>query len=177
MSESYCDKKYRPIMFETDMVRAILEGRKTQTRRVKFKCDAGDILWVRETFHYAGRGFPVYKADAKDKEGNVYDITKVGRWLSPYYMKMEHSRLFLRVENVREERLQDISESDCLCEGIIYNAGDGQCYIDKGNIKEKRFSKPKDKFACLWDGINAKRGCGWDANPVVKVIEFRRAEI
>jgi len=152
--------KYRPILFTTDMVRAILDGRKTQTRRIKYKCDVGDILWVRETWNKAVDfrkdeavwGY-VYKAD------NPYDKGII-KWKPSIFMPREACRLFLQVESVRVEQLHKITHEECYKEGII---------IDKAIIADEFYL-----FQKLWDSINAKRGYGWDSNPMVKVIEFRR---
>lgn len=60
--------------------------------------------------------------------------------------------MLLEITSIRVERLQDITDRDICAEGF---SGAGT-------------------FAHLWDKLNAKRGCGWDTNPFVWVIEFRR---
>jgi hypothetical protein len=143
------------------MVRAILSGSKTQTRRIKFKCDVGDILWVRETWKISDFSLDkkiLYKAD----ENNLW----VRGWKPAIFMPREACRLFLRVEALRVERLRDIAKSDAKAEGAPRASGyDG----DTLNGYVAGFRK-------LWDGINAKRGYGWDANPLVTVIEFKMEE-
>jgi len=173
-------QKLRPILFTTDMVRAILDGRKTQTRRIKSTCEVGDVLWVRETWRVAevlgkttDENFHISVKFKDGKTGYVkftpdrYNkfrkfIEKPRQWFSSIYMPREACRLYLQVEAVREERLNDIPPPDLLKEGTPYTSED-----------------PNDvrlEFIRLWDSINAKRGYGWDSNPIVKVIEFRVLE-
>ena len=199
----------KPILFNTDMVRAILEGRKTVTRRVikdkdiisawdcesdgtpiafidqetgdshppTFQCQyqPGDILYVRETWAY---GY----VDTTDFECRCNECffeelkagTKKGSFLMPRYfyrtenldglnvrwrpsihMPKEAARLFLRVTDVRVERLQDIDDAGVVSEGM--NIG--------------------DPFDELWDStVKAadRDQYGWSANPLVWVIEFER---
>ena len=129
----------KPILFNTDMVRAILEGRKTVTRRVvKFKpgqnpqwtgyipdgpvlygsnnipaskspYHPGDILYVRETWARSMAGTYLYKATDTP--------IILDRWRPSIHMPKEAARLFLRVTDVRVERLQDMCLIDCLKEG------------------------------------------------------------
>lgn len=189
-----------PILFSTPMVKAICEGRKTQTRRIIkpqpdneheytrvnqvgkwFHVEAdkpdpvmftvtcpygvpGDHLWVRET--WAGdenTGF-AYKASEPDVlpfgEECIFD-----KWKPSIFMPRTASRITLEVVNVRIERLQDISDSDAVSEGVdmsMLSAG-------TGNISYAQF-----QFSQLWDYINEKRGFGWDTNPLVWVVEFKR---
>lgn len=136
----------KPILFNTEMVRAILDGRKTQTRRVitpqpeksgnlglyRWKCytdmvgesevssklrnsplakyTIGDILYVRETWGLSfGTDAVYYKAD-----NEPIRIT----WQPSIHMPKEAARIFLRVTDVRVERLQDITPAECVREGI-----------------------------------------------------------
>jgi hypothetical protein len=159
--------KHRPILFSTDMVRAILAGRKTQTRRIKFRCDAGDLLWVRETWACEGLSGYTYKADP--------DVPFCVKWRPSLFMPREACRLFLRVENVREERLRDISYDDVFAEGITSTVAGVPPYdlIYRIPNNPNYYYTHTQAFEALWDSINAKRGYGWDANPLVTVIEFK----
>jgi len=157
--------RMRPILFSTPMVQAILEGRKTQTRRIKYKCEVGDVLWVRESFIPLGKdpdtGKHViwcYKADGS----RPCDERGVGRWNPSLFMPRKAARIFLLVKAVRVERLQDITASDCIEEGILEP--------QKAPAVARMFMRLD--FKKLWDGINAKRGYSWESNPFVKVIEF-----
>lgn len=76
-------------------------------------------------------------------------------------MPKEIARIFLRVTDVRVERVQDITEQDAEREGV--------------KSYDPMFSS-KEEFAVLWDSLNAKRGYGWDKNPWVWVYTFERIE-
>jgi len=179
----------KPILFSTPMVQAILDGRKTQTRRVikdkditnwfdidvdgkpiayidqetgdsyppthRAKYQPGDILWVRETWakriHSDNRYY--YKAD--NNLGAIFN-REDDKWRPSIFMPREAARIFLRVKNVRVERVQDIGEEDALAEGVEW----------------LNFATAKEAFTALWDGINGKRVYGWDTNPWVWVVEF-----
>jgi len=203
--------KERPILFSGEMVRAILDGRKTMTRRVikpqppiswdvcepvehtsgvfcfyrssdtdfhgYKKCpygQHGDRLWVKETWSQfaprpkPGDGVPEnacidYRADYSasalrrglDSDGDPY---KPPSWRPLIHMPRWASRINLEVVSVRVERVQDISEDDARAEGISNPLG----------------SLALNIFPSLWDSINLKRGYGWDTNPWVWVIEFKR---
>lgn len=134
--------KQIPILFKTEMVQAILAGRKTQTRRlitpqpnggvrespfvksgiedihgreIKSKWAIGDQLWVRETFGWN----PDYPEGImpcyKADPGHEYDGIK---WKPSLFMPREASRITLEITNVRVERLLSISEEDAIAEGI-----------------------------------------------------------
>jgi len=79
------------------------------------------------------------------------------------------SRITLEVTAVRVERVQDIAEADAIAEGCQ------PPFVDHlGNHRNPHGDN--GEFHMLWDSINAKRGYGWDANPWVWVVEFRRLE-
>lgn len=177
-----------PILFSGEMVCNILEGRKTQTRRVinpqprelpvlcgdgrwrsengtpGFRCrygKPGDHLWVRETFCDVNAELIPLKKKVyyrADKE-----ISPLMKWRPSIYMPRWASRITLEVVKVRVERLQDISEADARAEGVP------QC-----PAYTKTDTPYKKEFERVWDEINGKRGYGWSVNPFVWVIEFRK---
>ncbi|MCH8121170.1 MAG: hypothetical protein IIC00_15790 [Planctomycetes bacterium] len=177
-----------PILFTSEIVRAILDGRKTQTRRVPVEryrnWKVGDTLWVRESFAI----FDVdgdediaigYKADDtyktvewfKDKR-KEFGKLRLGKWRSSLHLHRWAARIFLEITGLRDERVQDISWRDCKAEGIIL-IGDELVF----NNRKQKHSLLRTKFNRLWDSINAKRHNGiyaWPKNPVVKVIEFKK---
>ena len=187
---------FKPILFSTPMVQAILRGEKTQTRRLcKFgkaydifhdgkheveaektfenilpcKYKIGDILWVRETWHPKRHSFPIglpfeYKATAKE-DGNPTDEP----WKPSIFMPKEACRIFLKLKSIRIEKLNDISESDAICEGIEQKDGHYLDYIS-GNYCRK----PKQSYQMLWAKINGKES--WVKNPFVWVYEFERTD-
>lgn len=157
----------------------------------------GGYLWVRETWQavhfdtdpetgYADnwygaekipkdpdenfkRQYPVvYKADG-DWEDDPYE--RGFKWRPSRYMPRWASRITLEILNVRVERVQDITEEGARAEGII----DGGC-LNCGNNEPCGCDNPqpdsRDSFIYLWDSINKKHG--WDTNPWVWVIEFKR---
>jgi hypothetical protein len=165
----------RGIIFSAPMVLAIIEGRKTQTRRViqrpyevpdfgRLRCPYGmvdHVLWVRETWGY--RKEQVRQVGASEDD-LVYrykadgDYISDEKWHSPRFMPRSASRLRLRIEEVRVQRVQDISEEDSAAEGC-----DGQ---DGG------FDSARAEFESLWDRINGKLA-PWDSNPWVWVLRFK----
>lgn len=119
--------KEKPIIFSREMVKALLEGRKTQTRRLikpqphernKSKYKVGDVLYVKEAWNWSNskKEEAIYKADYNDPAKGK------GFWKSPIYMPKELSRIHLEITNIRVERLKDISEEDAKSEGITSTA-------------------------------------------------------
>lgn len=182
----------RPILFNGEMVRAILDGRKICTRRlVKHNVDAvlnspyhmehpetedvwlikrlcrapydpGDILYVRETW---GEGYAegtyIYKAD--DKLAELPTIKKTSKILyhPSIHMPKEAARIWLKVTDVRVERLQDMTDDDAEAEG---------CFD---------YTSTALGFPDIWDSTIKKSDRDryeWVANPWVWVIEFERCE-
>lgn len=223
----------RPILFSGAMVRAIMAGKKTQTRRVfrdsvssdccgfrdwgdgmwsqmfRYKDEPealpkswthkspygepgdGDVLWVRETWRIGcdywtphgnwkdGAAAEIqFQADDKRKcmpcnreQLQWWHQKRRPGWKPSIHMPRWASRLTLLVEDVRVERVQEISDGDAIAEGIsktrlgLYEVGN-PC----GGMF--RCTKPRDVFMQLWDSINAKRGYGWKENPWVWVVTF-----
>ncbi len=167
----------KPILFNTEMVRAILDGRKTCTRRIMkpqptahygTHCaippyQQGDILYVRETWCKGSwmneKERYYYKADDNDF---------LCTWHPSIHMPKEAARIWLRVTGVRVERLQDIDGKGCVKEGI-----------EEEPLKDVGDEFVKGMFHDLWDSTIKKSDIdryGWDANPWVWVIEFERCE-
>ena len=175
--------KERPILFNGKMVQSILDGRKTQTRRVikpqpvsnpfpLQRCPYGvpiDLLWVQETWVKWDAGI-AYLADCLNRHGVESEDSKRCRldygviWKPSIHMPRWASRITLRVTDVRVERVQEISEADAQAEGVSawHDTNNGTVY--------------RPEFRTLWDSINAARGFGWDANPWVWVVEFERVQ-
>jgi len=174
----------KPILMSAPMVRAILEGRKTQTRRIYKResvihlvrmesgADAcvtdavcpygkvGDRLWVRESCWIDGVTDHVHYC--------ATDMPLTPRKTPSIFMPRWASRITLEVVAVRVESLQDISEEDCIAEGIEMLNG---CYRDYRSVCAWSTS-PKISYMTLWESIN--RVGSWAANPYVWVIQFRR---
>lgn len=192
----------KPILFNTEMVRAILDGRKTCTRRVvktrrKDACGfyvtkrqdgsftgvyeydedermfenqliqykPGDILYVRETWcglpvneagHFRGHPIYYYKAD-----GDLRPEGWRGAWRPSIFMPKEAARIWLKVTDVRVERLQDMTDDDAEAEG---------CFD---------YTSTALGFPDVWDSTIKKSDLdryGWAANPYVFVIEFSKID-
>lgn len=200
----------KPILFSTPMVQAILNDMKDMTRRVITNVDfqpwvnagftdefikapengllekapikAGDVLWVRETWMLETEqrihtGGYIYRAtDRPEPDGD----DKL-RWRPSIFMPKEAARIFLRVTEVRAERLEEIDEQDAISEGaLLYEGWQSQEYIKARDEAHASRTKPplgyspRQRFHHLWDKLNAARGYGWDKNPWVWVYTFER---
>jgi hypothetical protein len=225
----------KPILFNkqisTEMVRAILDGRKSCTRRICkdaneytvpdmefYNADRrtyavhnfadkehteqlsiaertcpicpGDILYVRETWQYLyeldgneqvieDTGKYYYAAtdtipfDAYvDENGVTHDHTP---WRPSIHMPKEAARIWLKVTNVRVERLQEITENGAKAEGAIDNRG----FIHSPENEYDRIHTAREHFIKIWNSTIKKSDLdrySWDVNPYVWVIEFERCE-
>lgn len=225
--------KVLPILFNTDMVRAILDGRKTATRRLikpqpKFRlcytfagCNHGtwsypsdtvyeywgeeyrlpdcitdedkkmvwkppynadDILYVRETW-YRGLNRILYKANYSENEKFYTNGKEIQiKWHPSIHMPKEAARIWLKVKDVRVERIKDMTDKDALNEGAqgvkCDHAGLGP-YGCTDCMNTGWLEPPILEFIGIWDSTIKKSDLnryGWDANPWVWVIEFERCE-
>lgn len=192
--------KNKGILFSAPMVRALLDGTKTQTRRtVKVTPDQcedigifyaehpcpygqpGDRLYVRETWLQDSDGIH-YRADETFPEGAA---AMLGGWRPSIHMPRKASRITLEVTGVRVERLNDISEADAIAEGITCENVIVGCNCNGGVHREEfadryffdggfcdGYEYAEDAYRALWEKINGPGS--WDLNPWVWVIEFRR---
>jgi len=238
--------KERPILFSSDMIKAILDGRKTQTRRVikpqpidefayigidpdypkseyhlwltdkrpghglRFciKCPygvVGDRLWVREVWRCTGGGDLrniIYRAEGDSAmsfcgidDGRagilhvpephwaewdrlVYETNKGCNWRSPIFMPKWAARIRCEITGIRVERVQELSISDCVDEGIQRSRGPlppcpTTAFKDySGEVAECGATA---SFRTLWDSLNGKKkGSSWSENPWCWCIEFKR---
>ena len=203
----------KPILFNTEMVRAILDGRKTCTRRVvklpknmsgrpveksgdigfmylggikRPPYQQGDILYVRETWGTYSKNwweadYFMYRADYPNgattytySDGIVCDLPK---WHPSIHMPKDAARIWLKVTDVRVERLQECGEGWCVDiekEGIV-TPQDPILYISDDAFHDAL----RMEFQKIWDSTIKKSDLdryGWNANPWVWVIEFERCE-
>ena len=120
----------------------------------------GDILYVRETWKKAPNGYYYYE----DWQRN--DIADVTKWKPSIHMPKEAARIWLKVTDVRVERLQEITEVQAQAEGCNSGLLTGACTA-------------RGQFEDLWNSTVKKSDIdryGWDANSYVWVIEFERCE-
>lgn len=187
--------KERPILFKGPLVRAILSGQKTVTRRllkmphglwetsatgelvpIPANCPygkPGDRLWVRETWAR------IRVAQAPDQEWVVYResdnrIDYGGPWKPGIHMFRRDSRILLEITAVRVERLQDISEQQAQAEGVRLMRDGSDTWVSRegpGNLVTP-WPTAKEAFSDLWNSINGPHA--WEANPWVWVVEFKR---
>ena len=217
------ETKERPILFNTEMVKAILDGRKTQTRRIikpqpKGMCEwdqkeifeniqkqnhvdyegnhffafhyddkesqfvkcpfgkVGDRFWVKENYRtlcnvdmfkpsHLNLGDPIlYQSDGSMKKANhhaVFSSASFGKCRPSIFMMKWMSRINLEITNIRVERIGSISIDDAKKEGVDCSKSPGAHYI---------------LFQRLWDSIYEKQGLGFDANPWVWIVDFKRVQ-
>lgn len=190
-------KNERPILFSAPMVRAILNGRKTQTRRIVRLNESGrvkqigglknwhlddanavqacpygklgDHLWVRETWAEIpdDGGTWIYRADDPD---DAWKQESGVRWKSGRFMPRAASRITLEIAGVRVERLKEITDEGAKAEGV-----EAMAWTNGNGTLTMRYT-PHSVFATLWDEINVKKA-PWESNPWVWVIEFKLLEV
>lgn len=194
----------KPILFNTEMVRANLDGRKSCTRRLvkgfvpddaiwgytaftpkgyiscrgtfadgygekffKLPYQTGDILYVRETW-YKDKYRYMYRVNYSDSEKFYRDGKEAKiKWHPSIHMPKEAARIWLKVTDVRVERLQEITEIGATKEGCVYD------------VEYALGNTAKGHFIEIWNSTIKKSDrdrYGWNANPWVWVIEFEQCE-
>lgn len=187
--------KERPILFSAPMVRAILEGRKTVTRRMckpqpsanaHTTCASGNPMgawWeTGKDINRCPHGQPgdrlwvreawveINVAQAPGESWVVYrecdNCTDYGGpWKPSIHMRRRNSRILLEITAVRVERLQDISRADIRAEGL-------QCPPELAS--DDVSPNYRDWYPVAWRELWESTGGDWNANPWVWVVEFKR---
>lgn len=188
--------KSKSISFNAEMVRATIDGDKTQTRRVvkspakNMQAAGMEVIKNREP---GDKWYGNHVWSMRGKTGVWGDYTHE-RFLSmcPYgkvgdRLQIKDTPNRIEITDVRVERLQDISEQDAIAEGLSSASKDGQLYKygipdidglpgtdDHGWEWQDWCADPVKAFNKLWDSINGKHETKcWDANPWVWVVEFK----
>lgn len=186
--------KERGMIFNDEMVRAILGGNKTQTRRIveeKFYGRAvaaellakhcpygqpGDRIWVRETYRVHGKATDVatlvYRASVRNSwteqthrvPVEVCNKPVSEKWTPSIHMPRWASRILLEITDVRVEQLHDMSEADAKAEGAT-----PATYKITPSEAVYRVG-----FGDIWRSIYGQDN--WLSNPLVWVIEFKRIQ-
>lgn len=175
------------------LTQAVLDGRKTQTRRIAYmpngfiifddedfqlkKLDNGRALLTLcnnefETAHYKiGEEVAIAQrySDIADTHGQ--ELAQLPGWNNKMFVKADLMPHRIRITNIRVERLQDISEEDCMEEGIV-RFGKEYCYTCQNYAMTDfySFSTPREAYAALIDKISGKGT--WENNPWVFVYDF-----
>lgn len=214
----------KPILVgDTEMVRAILEGRKSCIRRIckdaneytvpdmdfynadkrtyavhnfanrehteqlsisERTCSIcpGDILYVRETWNKDLSRY-MYRANYSDTEKFYRNGKEVQiKWKPSIHMPKEAARIWLKVTDVRVERLHDITEDGALQEGAQGIRCDHVAMGEHGCtdcMNTGWIEPPQVEFMQIWNSTIKKSDLdryGWEANPYVWVIEYERGE-
>lgn len=143
-------KTEKPIPFSGPMACAILDGKKTQTRRLSDRYNVGDVLWVREDLMRVGESCAAYSSNHA-----LISPALAWRWrgskLPAMFMPRCAARIFLKVASKKQERLLDITEADAIAEGF----------------------SSRDEFLNFWDMLyKNKTEARSHNNPIVWPIEF-----
>lgn len=179
--------KERPILFSGPMVRALLSGAKSQTRRVmkpqpSESCARLLVGPYHPTIVVRGEEEPgpeTFGAYAEDYAlqcpyGKPGERLWVREAFPSIHMPRWASRLTLEITDIRVEHVQSVSFADLKAEGMDYLHEDVAAEAASlGPPGETTIPTTREIYECLWDDLNSHRGFGWDANPWVWVLEFR----
>lgn len=178
----------RKIMFDDRfrLTNAVIDGTKTMTRRIigeKIMKGAYDYVQkihgtgldmqaylLEHSTYKAGEVVAVAQSykDALGFDGSEYWQRHSAGWDNKMFVKAEWMPFRIEITGVRIERLQDISDEDCIREGVFLGQFHTWSYVHR---KRCPFNTPREAFAELIDRIS-KRGT-WEKNPMVYVYSFK----
>ena len=156
---------------------AVLKRHKTQTRRIcldqinptanKSKWHIGDVVAISQPYK------DILSSAYCDKY-ELYKLTHTKGWSNAMFTKADLMPHHIRITNIKIERLQDISDKDCLKEGIYEDSGDDEFppsifYEFEGN-KDDGFDTPREAFSALIDKVSGKGT--WNNNLYTFAYEF-----
>lgn len=157
----------RGICFKEPLFRATVAGKKTVTRRLNSRYKIGEQLFLKEPYMIDSEGAVHYKYSAVNQEYKV--------WKNKVFMPERYSRYHIEIVDVRQEYLQDITEEECMKEGIrIGSCGNDvqgwmRAYYIPGD--NQPYMSPKEAYAALIDEIDGNGT--WDRNPIVTRYEYK----
>lgn len=185
-----------PILFTPDMVRSLLEGKKTEARLLATSplrtCQPGDRLWVKEPcfggvlaadgshelsalirtaeFVVLKDGWRQYR-NGSGRQGAVPTNPNL-RWMPAIHMPRWGSRIALIVESVRIDRLQNIDRDGVCAEGQL--ACFGGLYWRWRQPVRGMWRDFRPAYAALWNGAHGTSGERWEDDPEIVVLGVRR---
>ena len=154
-----------------NLTQAVLSGRKTMTRRIAYRNDVyrikykvGDTVAIQQAY----RDIPAIVVSSSYA---CHKLSKSAGWRNKMFVKAELMPHHIRITDVRVEWLQDISDEDCMREGIDeFTSGYNHCKLYNFAGDDTPYIIPRAAFAALIDKVS---GCGtWQANPLVWVYSF-----
>lgn len=130
------------------------------------KYKVGEVVYLKEPYHKDSNDDIHYKFGYPEnqKEMDKHNL----KWSNKLFMPESAARYFIEITEIRAERLQDISDEDCLKEGIFEVMGGA---LNMNNIDPIGYLQPSDAYATLIDKINGKGT--WEKNPFVWVYDFK----
>ena len=177
---------WKIIEFNNGIAEFFNENYPEDYRIIKCPWRVGNTLWVKETWrpgvigeHPYNKVFR-YKADGMNLPLPIEDrewfekLTADGKynWQSSMFMRRKFARIFLKITDIKLERLQDITEEGAIAEGIERINTHGNNYAWKGYGKEYAHFNPVNSYKSLWELINGSGS--WELNPWVWVIKFEK---
>ena len=192
------------ILFKPSMFKATIDGTKTETRRTISKTDLSENInekWARDFMAQAHARYKVddivylkepyvmirkYPLAIEEPNKSMmepeykYDkqplVQKIIPWENKLFMPAKYARYFIKITEVKVERLQEITEEGAIAEGIEYD-GNGHSYMCYSG-KTCCFETAIESYADLWDFINVKcakknKAVPWESNPWVWVYKYR----
>ena len=180
------------------LTQAVIDGRKTMTRRIEFDKEFQKMIDDSDSYYYddgylvfATQDVDIHHVKTKYKVGeivavaqnyssfyNILDNTRQipegAGWNNKMFIRADLMPHQIRITGIKCERLQDISDADCLKEGVYSDYGDTEFppreFYDYGGNTDNGFDTPRKAFASLIDKVSGKGT--WASNPWVVAYEF-----